>query len=43
MERVRLLFSMAARSYDNRICMGETYIRDGITYIDVYVPGDKQS
>lgn len=33
---------MAAHSYDNRICMEETYIREGVTYMDVYVPVDMQ-
>lgn len=32
---------MAARDYDHRICMEETYTRDGVAYMDVYVPVDK--
>lgn len=33
---------MAAKSYENRICMEETYVREDVTYMDVYVPVDMQ-
>ena len=29
-----------ARSYKDRICMEEVFIKDGVTYMDVYVPVD---
>lgn len=29
-----------AKSYENRICMEEVFVKDGITYMDVYVPVD---
>lgn len=29
-----------AQSCDNRICMEELYVQEGITYMDVYVPVD---
>lgn len=28
------------KCYDNRICMEEVFVKDGITYMDVYVPVD---
>lgn len=28
-------------SYENRICMEEVFVKDGITYMDVYVPVNK--
>lgn len=31
---------ITARNYDNRICMEEPYVKDGISYLDVYVPID---
>lgn len=31
---------IVARSYENRICMEEVFIKDGVTYMDVYVPVD---
>lgn len=33
---------MVAQSYENRICMEEVYVREGVTYMDVYVPVDTQ-
>lgn len=32
---------MVAQSYENRICMEEVYVKEGTTYMDVYVPVDK--
>lgn len=33
---------MVAQSYENRICMEEVYVREGVIYMDVYVPVDIQ-
>lgn len=33
---------VVAQSYENRICMEEVYVREGVTYMDVYVPVDTQ-
>lgn len=30
------------KSYENRLCMEEVFEKDGITYMDVYVPVDPQ-
>lgn len=32
-----------AKSYENRICMEEIYEKNGVTYMDVYVPIDEGS
>lgn len=32
--------SITAQSYDQRICMEEVYEKEGVTYMDVYVPVD---
>lgn len=31
------------KSYENRICMEEVFVKDGITYMDVYVPVDNNN
>lgn len=31
---------ITAKSYENRICMEEVFVKDGVTYMDVYVPVD---
>lgn len=32
--------TMVAQNYENRICMEEVYVKEGVTYMDVYVPVD---
>lgn len=34
--------NIVAQSYENRICMEEVYVKEGVTYMDVYVPVDAQ-
>lgn len=31
---------IVAQSYENRICMEEAYVKEGVAYMDVYVPVD---
>ncbi len=31
---------ITAKSYENRNCMEEVFVKDGVTYMDVYVPVD---
>ena len=41
-EKFRLHGYVVAQSYENRICMEEVYAREGVTYMDIYVPVDTQ-